>query len=53
MTRLGLRSPGEHQIAAIRLPHTAVHPDDHRAGVWQRFGAYFNRSEAQAAPAPR
>jgi cell division protein FtsL len=53
VTRLGLRSPGAHQIAAIRLPHTAVRPDDHRAGVWQRFGAYFNRSEAQAAPAPR
>jgi len=53
MTRLGLRSPGAHQIAAIRLPQTAVRPDDHRAGMWQRFGAYFNRSEAQAAPAPR
>ena len=61
VTRLGLRSPGAHQIAAIRLPHTAagsppadgVRPEDHRSGLWQRFGAYFNRSEAQAAPVPR
>jgi cell division protein FtsL len=52
-TRLGLRSPGAHQIAAIWLPQTAVRPDGHRAGLWQRIGAYFNRSEAQAAPAPR
>ena len=51
--RLGLRSPGAHQIAAIRLPQTAMRPDDHRAGLWQRIGAYFDRSEAQAAPAPR
>lgn len=53
VTRLGLRSPGAHQIAAIRLPRTAVRPDDHRPGLWQRLGAYFHRSEAQAAPAPR
>ena len=53
VTRLGLRSPGAHQIAAIRLSRTAVRPDDHRAGLWQRLGAYFNRSEAQAAPVPR
>jgi cell division protein FtsL len=61
VTRLGLHSPGAHQIAAIRLPQTAagrpasdaVRPDDHRAGLWQRLGAYFNRSEAQAAPVPR
>ncbi|HEV2438624.1 MAG TPA: hypothetical protein VGX97_01010 [bacterium] len=53
VTRLGLRSPGAHQIAAIWLSHTAARPDDHRAGLWQRLGAYFNRSEAQAAPAPR
>ena len=53
LTRLGLRSPGAHQIAAIRLPYSAARSDDHRAGLWQRFGAYFHRSEAQAAPAPR
>jgi len=54
VTRLGLRSPGAHQIAAIRLSrHSGIRPDDHRAGLWQRLGAYFNRSEAQAAPAPR
>ena len=67
VTRLGLRSPGAHQIAAIRLPHAAaadglrheserpggIRPDIRRAGLWQRLGAYFNRSEAQAAPAPR
>ncbi len=53
VTRLGLRAPGVHQIAAIRLPDTAVRPDDRRAGLWQRFGVYFHRSEAQAAPAPR
>jgi cell division protein FtsL len=53
VTRLGLRSPGAHQIAAIRLQHTAARPADHRAGLWQRVGAYFSRSEAQAAPAPR
>ena len=56
VTRLGLRSPGAHQIAAIRLPRAAAaagRPDDHRAGLWQRLGAYFKHSEAQAAPAPR
>lgn len=53
VTRLGLRSPGAHQIAAIRLPRIAVRADDRRSGLWQRFGAYFHRSEAQAAPAPR
>jgi cell division protein FtsL len=58
-TRLGLRSPGDHQIAAIRLPSsTAGRPASdasagHPAGLWQRIGAYFKRSEAQAAPAPR
>lgn len=53
VTRLGLRSPGAHQIAAIRLQRTAVRPVDHRTGLWQRVGEYFHRSEAQAAPAPR
>jgi cell division protein FtsL len=64
--RLGLRSPGAGQIAAIRLPRTppaaALSPgadgsrsdlDGGRTGFWQRLGAYFTRSEAQAAPAPR
>lgn len=56
VTRLGLRSPGAHQIAAIRVPYAAAAspaPDDRPAGLWQRLGAYFHRSEAQAAPAPR
>lgn len=64
--RLGLRSPGAGQIAAIHLPHNALaaalssgaggsrsDPDGGRASFWQRLGAYFTRSEAQAAPAPR
>jgi cell division protein FtsL len=62
--RLGLRSPGPKQIAAIHLPHAASEaavvpgedgsrPEERRAGFWQRLGAYFTRSEAQAAPAPR
>lgn len=54
VTRLGLRSPGAHQIAAIRLSReSGIRPGDHRAGLWQRLGAYLSRSEAQAAPAPR
>lgn len=65
VTRLGLRSPGAGQIAAIRLPHAApvaaLSPsadgsrpnlDGRRTGFWERVGAYFTRSEAQAAPAP-
>ncbi|HEV2356468.1 MAG TPA: hypothetical protein VGZ23_02490 [bacterium] len=51
--RLGLRPPGARQIAAIRLPETAVRPDTRGGGLWQRLGDYFKRSEAQAAPAPR
>jgi cell division protein FtsL len=62
--RLGLRSPGPRQIAAIHLPHVAAQAaagpgddgsrsEDRRTGFWQRLGTYFTRSEAQAAPAPR
>jgi cell division protein FtsL len=66
VARLGLRSPGAAQIAAIHVPHAALEAalspaaegsrpdgDTRRAGFWQRLGAYFSRSEAQAAPAPR
>ncbi|HLW46438.1 MAG TPA: hypothetical protein VKW09_01560 [bacterium] len=65
-SRLGLRSPGARQIAAIHLPRAASEGaavpgqdvsrpdlDGRQAGFWQRLGAYFTRSEAQAAPAPR
>jgi cell division protein FtsL len=64
-SRLGLRSPGPRQIAAIHLPRAASEAaipagdatrpdvDARRAGFWQRLGGYFTRSEAQAAPAPR
>ena len=51
--RLGLRSPGPGQIAALELPPIAARHDDRRMpGLWERLGAYFSRREAQAAPAP-
>jgi hypothetical protein len=48
--RLGLRAPGAGQIAALELPPSmpqALTPGG--PGFWQRLGAYFFRSEAQAA----
>jgi hypothetical protein len=53
-TRLGLRSPGPGQIAALVLPQTAARRGDSGGpGFWERLGAYFSRSEAQAAPVSR
>jgi cell division protein FtsL len=53
-TRLGLRSPGPGQIAALVLPQTAARRSDPGGpGFWERLGAYFSRSEAQAAPVSR
>jgi len=52
-TRLGLQTPGARQIAAIQLPQTPTRGPGRGSGLLQRLGAYFHRSEAQAAPAPR
>jgi len=48
--RLGLHAPGAGQIAALQLPATAVRREERGPGLWQLLGAYFHRSEAQAAP---
>ncbi len=54
MARLGLRSPGPGQIAALDLPPVAALRRAHdEPGFWERLGAYFSGHEAHAAPAPR
>jgi cell division protein FtsL len=54
MTRLGLRAPSAGQTAALVLaPIEVRHNPPLRLGLWQRLGAYFNRSEAAAASAER
>jgi cell division protein FtsL len=51
--RLGLRTPGPGQTAALELPSTSVRARMTAGpGLWQRLGAYFHGSEAQAAPPP-
>ncbi len=53
-SRLGLRAPGAGQIAALELLSTATRARSSAGpGLWQRLGAYFHGSEAQAAPVPR
>jgi len=53
-SRLGLHAPGAGQIAALELlPLVPRREERGRPGLWQRLGAYFHRSEAQAAPLPR
>ncbi len=53
-SRLGLRAPGAGQIAAIELlPASPRARPTGGPGVWQRLGAYFHGSEAQAAPLVR
>jgi cell division protein FtsL len=51
-SRLGLRPPGDQQIAAIVLPQTVSRHEAHR-GLWQRLAEYLFQGEAQAAPATR
>lgn len=48
---LGLRTPSAGQIAALELlpASTRARPSP-GPGLWQRLGAYFHGSEAQAAP---
>ena len=48
--RLGLRAPGAGQVAALELPPSMPQAlSTGGPGLWQRLGAYFFRSEAQAA----
>ncbi len=51
--RLGLRAPGAGQIAALELLPTSARRPERGPGLWQRLGAYFHRSEAQAATPSR
>jgi cell division protein FtsL len=54
MARLGLRAPSAGQTAALVLPPIEVRRNPPlRLGLWQRLGAYFDRSEAAAASPER
>jgi len=54
VTRLGLQAPGAGQIASLSLPAPDLRQDVRSGpGFWQRFGAYFHRNEAVAAPLSR
>jgi hypothetical protein len=48
--RLGLVPPGSGQIAALELPPASTVRGIREApSLWERLGAYFHRSDAQAA----
>ncbi len=52
--RLGLQAPRAGQIAALPLPQIASrHASPTQPGWWERFSAYFHRSEAAAAEPPQ
>ena len=51
--RLGLVTPRAEQITVLSLPPIASrHAPPKPPGLWERFGAYFHRSEAAAAEPP-